>query len=707
MPLSMSVNELKKPLAQYHDMVVLWSLRILLDLKGYTRMDIEYGLYGHERALSALGLDKLIDKYDDEKELTKKEFRRILMRHGEKYAARDIQLANPLQRNIDKLGELIGLSDIEKQLLSFGILLHSTQDLEAICNILGSTSSHSAVNTLAVILDIDPALVRQSLAADGLLNRTGLLRLRREDSVTLDYQLTVLDEISDVLLDEESQDIMESLKRFFMPGRQAKLQSSDYEHITKDYELIKGYLRAACKKRIAGINILIYGAPGTGKTEMVRTLAHDLGFGLYEVTTTDSDNDIIMYQGRLDAYQLCQQVLKRKSNTLILFDEIEDVFIRDGSMERFGIRTSVDSKKGWFNHLLEENHIPSIWISNVISHIDEAIIRRFDYILELKTPPRKIRANIIKKYTEPLGVSDAWVEKVSHNEELAPALISRGVRVVKTLGYRNQQRVEATLERVISNTMNAMGYDKNLSQHSALPITYRLDTLNPDYDLYALEEGLREYGQGRFCIYGPPGTGKSEFARYIAEVLDKSLIVKRASDLLDPYVGMTEKMLKGMFEQAIEEEAVLLLDEADSFLQDRSRARQTWEISQVNELLTQMERFEGIFICSTNLMDNLDKASLRRFDLKIKFDYLQQEQAWILFEQVMMDANIILDTPAIWKKRLFQLIGLTPGDFATVVRQNRYNKKGLDPALFLAGLQKELTFKDDNSLKKIGFVASP
>ena len=47
-----------------------------------------------------------------------------------------------------------------------------------------------------------------------------------------------------------------------------------------------------------------------------------------------------------------------------------------------------------------------------------------------------------------------------------------------------------------------------------------------------------------------------------------------------------------------------------------------------------MEDFEGLFVCSTNLMDVFDQASLRRFDLKIKFDYLRPEQAWIMFQQV-------------------------------------------------------------------------
>ncbi len=698
-------KDFKSPMDQYKEIVILWSLRILLDLKGYTLMDISYGLYGNERALAAVGLEKLLDKYDEDNELSKKKFRKILNKQYKKYEAMDHNFDDlTLSQNIRKLSDLIDLNPIEQQLLAFGVLLHAVRDLEAICDVLGDISSHSVVSVLAAIVGIPPVEVRQALSSDGLLNKTGLLRLDREEHTNLEYQISILDEISDVLLDEDQPDIMESLKRFFTQGKAANLKVSDFEHISKDYEIVSRYLKASCAKGLQGSNVLIYGPPGTGKSELVRTLAKDLEYNLYEVTTTDGEDDAIMYQGRVDSYQLCQQVLKRKTLTMILFDEIEDVFVRDGSMERYGIRTSTDSKKGWFNMVLEDNKVPAVWVSNVISHIDEAILRRFDYVMELKTPPRKTRIKIINHYTENLNVSEGWIKKISINEDLAPGLIARAVKVVKELGFKDQMRNEASLERVISNTLHAMGYDKNLAKGAASPISYRPDILNADYDLVALQEGLQKYGQGRFCLYGPSGTGKSEFARHISEVLDKPLLVKRASDLLDPYVGVTEKEIKQMFEQALDENALLLLDEADSFLQDRSRARQSWEVTQVNELLTQMERFEGIFVCSTNLMDNLDQASLRRFDLKIKFDYLKPDQGWELFQQVIADYNSRIKDKDACEKKVRALRGLTPGDFATVVRQSRYAPVKLDAESLIDGLKREIEFKDKGKFKNIGFV---
>ena len=131
------------------------------------------------------------------------------------------------------------------------------------------------------------------------------------------------------------------------------------------------------------------------------------------------------------------------------------------------------------------------------------------------------------------------------------------------------------------------------------PLVY---AVNPDVDLANLIQGLKRRPEVRLCLYGPPGTGKTEFGHYLAQQLDKRLVVRRASDILDKYVGGTEANIAEMFSEAKRENAVLLLDEADSFLRDKNHARQSWEITQVNELLTQMEAYDGIFICSTNLM---------------------------------------------------------------------------------------------------------
>ena len=157
------------------------------------------------------------------------------------------------------------------------------------------------------------------------------------------------------------------------------------------------------------------------------------------------------------------------------------------------------------------------------------------------------------------------------------------------------------------------------------------------------------------CLYGAPGTGKSQFARHVAALLGMEVMQQRASDLLSCWVGDTEKRIAAAFATARARRSLLVIDEADSLLADRRDAAHSWELTQVNEMLTWMEVHPLPFICTTNVMDRLDRASLRRFTVKLRFDALTRDQAVLAFERFF---GLALSSPL--------PDGLTPGDFAVV-----------------------------------------
>ena len=178
------------------------------------------------------------------------------------------------------------------------------------------------------------------------------------------------------------------------------------------------------------------------------------------------------------------------------------------------------------------------------------------------------------------------------------------------------------------------------------------------------------------------------------------MLIKRGSDLISMWVGETEKNISESFEEAETEGAILLIDEIEGFLQDRRGAKHSWEVTGVNEMLTQMESFAGIFIASTNLRDNLDQASLRRFDLKIKFDFLLPQQSKALLRSYCRSLN--LDNPdKSLVARIGRLNNLTPGDFAAIVRRHRFNpvRSAADMA---TALEEECSLKE-NFKRPIGF----
>ncbi|MFO1035207.1 MAG: ATP-binding protein, partial [Geminicoccaceae bacterium] len=163
-----------------------------------------------------------------------------------------------------------------------------------------------------------------------------------------------------------------------------------------------------------------------------------------------------------------------------------------------------------------------------------------------------------------------------------------------------------------------------------------------------------------FCLSGPPGTGKSAYARYLAHELGLEVLEKRYSDVVSCYLGESEKAIAAAFQEAADLGAFLILDEADSLLRDRGAARYSWEITQVNEMLTWMERHPLPFACTTNAPDLLDPATARRFLFKIRFLPMNAGQIAAAFLKAFK-----LKAP----EPILKLNLLTPGDFAVVARK--------------------------------------
>ena len=226
------------------------------------------------------------------------------------------------------------------------------------------------------------------------------------------------------------------------------------------------------------------------------------------------------------------------------------------------------------------------------------------------------------------------------------------------------------------------------------------------FEVPRIVQALKARGHGTLCFYGAPGTGKTALAEHIARSLDRPLLVKQASDLMSKFVGETEQNMAAMFREAEAEKAVLLLDEADSFLQDRRGAQRTYEVTEVNEMLQGMERFAGIFVCTTNLLDRLDQAALRRFTFKIKFRPLTsaQREAMCINDALVGNAAGLA---ASVRERLARLEQVCPGDFAAVKRQVDILAAPFSAEEFLEQLEAEHRIKPEvREARPIGFTAS-
>jgi SpoVK/Ycf46/Vps4 family AAA+-type ATPase len=256
---------------------------------------------------------------------------------------------------------------------------------------------------------------------------------------------------------------------------------------------------------------------------------------------------------------------------------------------------------------------------------------------------------------------------------------------------------------LISSTLHAQGHPSMRRQHAdVLPAHYRPDFINADTDLGEVARLLSTARTGRLCLFGPPGTGKTAYGHWLAQHMDVPLHVRRASDMLGAYLGESEKNIAQAFADAQADGGVLLIDEVDSFLQNRRGAERHWEVSQVNEMLTQMEAFSGVFIASTNLMDQLDPAVLRRFDLKVRFNPLRSEQAAELLQHHCRLHGLPAPDAADLQ-RLRTLTQLTPGDYAAVQRQSRLRPL-TSASAWVTALEAECALKPKAHRGGMGFV---
>ena len=680
------------------DLVRLWLLRLLVPLGAHRKFIGQNG-FADDTLAEILGMGEWIDggEYDFDQKAVRTRLRK--MHHECERSLRHAALPKSLADNISRLSKLVGLTETDRRILEFAVFIHCERLLDDAADLLGQLSSAKVYHVLAVLLDIPEQDIREALSSKGVLACSGLVTVDRDGMGTLRNKLNLLSRgFADTILYSDA-DPVTLLHDIVIPSRPTTLNLVDFDHIKPSLKVLLPYLQQVFATRRQGVNIFLHGIPGTGKSELSRLLAKKTGCELFEVASEDNDGDPVRGDRRLRAFSAAQSFFAQR-RALILFDEVEDVF--DDGDGFFGHKSTAQSRKAWINRMLEGNTVPTIWVSNSVGCLDSAFIRRFDMVIELPIPPKCQRERIVRDACGDMLPAES-VQRIAEAENLAPAVITRAVAVVKCIrGELKGEDIPKAVEHLIGNTLEAQGH-RPLKQDDAdrLPKTYDPAFINADADLVIVADGLTRTKSGRLCLYGPPGTGKTAFGRWLAERLEKPLCVKRASDLLSMFVGGTEHNIAEAFQEAGQDGALLLIDEVDSFLQDRRSAQRSWEITEVNEMLTQMESFPGVFIASTNMMDGLDQAALRRFDLKVKFDFLRPEQAWLLLERHCTTLGLPAPGPEL-KMQLAGLSVLTPGDFAAVARQNRFRPIGT-PSAFISALEQECLLKEDGQRKAIGF----
>ena len=530
---------------------------------------------------------------------------------------------------VRKLARLLDLTLEEQRILT---VIFIAEESEAFHDVARMLSNGMINNLLASAADMDVSRFYHLVGAGSRLLRLGLIKYNG-DIDSLNCVVTNF-RLGTVFRTGSTDHITRGL---FLEDRAARFGREDFDISGFDWAFIVNLLRA-------GKTVLIYGAPGIGKSEFAYTLGDMLG---KKILSLSAEMNITLWEKTKTAKERMKMVFLaayfvNQSAEILLVDEA-DALLQSAGGFSFQLESGGGAyDKGEINVLLDDLKVPVLWISNDISRIPASTLRRFAFVYKFPGPNKEARLRMLSDRVrkENLPVSRDYLRNVIEEYQLTPSAIDRLVTAVSSSlpELKNASRSlsvteSAALKDISFRYLKAMSRVEgtgDFKHRKGLPPTFNLDLCNssiPAPEVEALVRRRRgEDKPTRLLFTGAPGGGKTQFALYLAETLGMDPLVMKPSDLLSKWVGEAEKNIAGMFSEAESMGALLIIDEAEALLMNRTGLVRSWEMSQAAEWLQGIQNFSGTLVACTNLPSVIDPAIRRRFHRHIAFDPLRQDQ---------------------------------------------------------------------------------
>ena len=629
-----------------------------------------------------------------------------------------------IARKLERVAQVFELDAVETEILRFFLLCTLDDSLATVTSdhVLGAVHRRYAP-FLANLLGL-----RSAQVAVGLSPRSRLRSMR-----VLEFSEAVVKGITPPALSDVVQRIFADttlgpervVESFYAREPEPELGAADFGHQAGDLALAMRLLDDAWRRGARGMNLLLYGPPGTGKTQLARLAVQQAGGRAYAPPRHGEDGDVVAPNERRIAFDVFQRLCRGEQRPALIIDEAEALLEGSRGPSWFGVLRGHEpgDSKAWLTEALVENPLPVIWIVNDAGRIDPAVKRRFSHSLRFRPLPRetmvRIWGAILARAGRRYRLDERAIRELVAAYPLSPGHIAKVVDSWRAVSGRRKPD-PAVLRQLLGQSLR-LCHDKEPGHDKLRALDEHYDPhlvrLEGDADAPRLERMLGAHfdalstgasaapRQLTLLFHGPSGAGKTELAKYLADRCGKELQVERMSDLLSKWLGESEQNLAAAFARASEEGNVLLLDEFDSLAYDRQKAQHSWEVSQTNELLQQIENFRGVLIVSTNLVESLDPAISRRFSHKISFAGIPVQRRAEAVHTYFADWLDGAKLAGALRERLAALPTLYPGDLCAVRQRHATDALLGEPphaAQIVAALEHEATFRKGEN-RPIGF----
>lgn len=367
---------------------------------------------------------------------------------GEEQLNEDVRLFS----NIELLGRLLELSDPEKAVMTFAVILNQCSIFR---NVIAARNTYTTTQELVQIIARLTGRSRYEIGTsfhnDSPLVTCGLIRVNQCDGA-IEEKLGLSPDIGNLMTQPLPGE--EALAhKILKPADMPTYTLSVFPHMSRDIELLQGYLGNAMKNHVKGINILLYGPPGTCKSDFTKAIAHSLGIKLLEIPSTDKNGYPLGDYRRLCNFNFSQKLLQGEQNVLLMFDKADDALgiPRDSFFtNKYAYTQPFDNDSLSMFQTLKCNIIPTVWIVDV-PHFEIDDLLSFDCSVMFQNPPQEARLNIAHHLFNALDPSNEWLSKIAARQHITPEQIRLAAKVARIASNNDDSRACILVDQMLDS----------------------------------------------------------------------------------------------------------------------------------------------------------------------------------------------------------------------------------------------------------------